>query len=127
MQPITSYAVDTLKFTTTTENYQVLLMFNDTINIWGNTTDNKHQHNGVNLAPNPAKEFTQIQINTEETGFAELTVYNSSAQCCIYKKLNLISPESKSVLLDTHMLKPGIYTVKIRIAEKLFTKRLVIQ
>lgn len=127
MQPITSYAVDTLKFTTTTENYQVLLMFNDTINIWGNTTDNKHQHNGVNLAPNPAKEFTQIQINTEETGFAELTVYNSSAQCYIYKKLNLISPESKSVLLDTHMLKPGIYTVKIRIAEKLFTKRLVIQ
>jgi len=127
MQPITSYAVDKLHFTTTTENYQVLLMFNDTINIYGNAKQYPQHENGLELSPNPATGFTNLGFVTDQTGKAEIFIYNSSGDLVKRESLSGLFAGKNTRQVDISAMKPGFYMLTLRSGLNLSVARLVIR
>jgi len=127
MQPMAGFAIDTLHFTTTTENYEVLLMFNDTINIYSNTGLISGTGNSLSISPNPASTSTTLRFITEEAGTAGLFLYNSSGRLIRRETFTGINQGENVRSIDIHNLSQGLYVVNIRTDSGSVSARLVIR
>lgn len=126
-QPINMYITDTLNFETTNDNYQVLLMFNDTINIYTETKQNLVPQETLNIAPNPSSGITQITFTTDKSSEATLMIYDITGKLVQYKSFTGLFSGLNSRKIDISSLKPGIYSITLTSAERWFSARLVIR
>jgi len=126
-QPMTNYAIDTLNFSTSTENYQVILMFNDTINILTGTHLPTITESDLTIAPNPAKETTTFSFVADASGSAEMHLFNSAGTLVCHEHYTDLTAGKNKKQLNTNMLKPGLYLVKISLANRTYSSRLMIR
>lgn len=126
-QPIDTYITDTLNFETATDNYQVLLMFNDTINIYTGTKQNVVPQETLNIAPNPANGITQITFNANSSSEATLMIYDITGKLVQYKSLTGLFSGLSRRIIDISNLNPGIYSITLTSAERCFSARLVVR
>jgi alpha-amylase len=77
----------------------------------------------IKLFPNPASE--KVTIKTEDTPNTPfgLTIVNSTGQI---SREESVQNESNSVDIETQRFKEGLYIVKVRSGNRLYTKKLVI-
>ncbi|NTW25141.1 MAG: T9SS type A sorting domain-containing protein [Lentimicrobium sp.] len=126
-EPMTSYAIDTLNFSTSSENYQVILMFNDTINILTGTHLPTVAETGLTIAPNPAKEITTFSFDADASGSADMHLFNSAGKLVCHEHYTDLTTGKNIYQLNTNMLKPGLYLVKISLANRTYSSRLMIR
>ncbi len=127
MAPMTSYAIDTLHFTTTTESYQVILMFNDTINIYNNVVKLPGKKQGLTISPNPASGRTMITFDGDDSGKADVMIYNSTGSLMKTQSLNGLDSGPNSRQLDISGLPQGIYLVTLRSEKRSWSARMVVR
>ena len=75
----------------------------------------------INIFPNPAKDNFTININVEIKN-AQVEIYNLLSEKVYSATLN-----NKQEIINTKQFSSGIYIVKVRDGEKLFTRKLVVQ
>ncbi len=127
MAPTTEYFVDTLSFTTTTESYQVILMFNDTINIYNNVKLNPEKGNGLTIVPNPASGTTLLNFEADEPGSAEVMIYSSTGVLQKTESLKGLVAGPNSHRVDVSGLPRGIYLVALQSGKRSASARLVVR
>ncbi|MFH1120750.1 MAG: T9SS type A sorting domain-containing protein [Bacteroidota bacterium] len=127
MEPMASFAMDTLHFSTETENYEVLLMYNDTINIYNNTVQLTDHPEELYFSPNPASEITTMNFINEDSGVADLFIYNSTGSLMKHEAINGLAGGMQTRTLDVSGFAKGFYMVNLRTGSKIFSTRLVIR
>ncbi len=127
MQPMAGYALDTLHFSTTTENYEVLLMFNDTINIYNSTINRQLPASRLNLSPNPASDIVNLSFEADDSEVADLRIYNSMGGLVRQDFFTGLTKGQQARKLDVSGLSRGIYIINLRTSAKSYSSRLVIR
>lgn len=128
LQPtVVNYAVDTLHFATATENYEVLLMFNDTIDIYDNVSQHPDPANRLSISPNPSSGITSLNFDADGEGAATLFIYNSSGNLVRRDMLTGLNAGQQNHQIDVAGLSPGIYLVNLRTKSRSDSARLIIK
>lgn len=83
------------------------------------------QNSISNFYPNPTSSNASIDIFSEETEIANISVYNTLGQLVYDDKINLLG--GKNIYqLNTQNFKNGIYSVSIKIGDKQIVKQLAV-
>ncbi len=127
LQPFTSFGVDTLTFTTATETYDVILMFNDTINIYNDVKQNPKRNKGLSISPNPSNGKTMLTFEAGDSNKAELKIFNSTGALVRSESLSGLAVGLNSRQIDVSGLQQGIYIVSLRSDKRSYSARLVIR
>jgi hypothetical protein len=127
MQPMAGYALDTLHFSTETENYEVLLIFNDTINIYNSTNSSQLPARGLTLSPNPASDFVNLGFEVDDSEVADLRIYNSMGRLVKQESFSGLIKGQQTRKLNVTGLSPRIYIINLRTSAKSYSSRLVIR
>jgi hypothetical protein len=127
MAPLTNYFVDTLNFATATESYRVILMFNDTINIYNSVKQNSLPNQGLSISPNPANDKTLLIFDADDSGKAEMKIFNSTGAVVRSESLSGLTTGLNNRQIDVSNLQQGIYIVALRSDKRSYSARLVIR
>lgn len=127
MQPLSGYGVDTLHFSTETGNYEVLLMFNDTINIYINTNQHAGPAKGLSIYPNPATGTAGLLFDADGQATADVMIYSSNGNLLRKEVLAGLTPGTRYHQLDISGLANGIYFINLRLAKQSFSARLIVK
>lgn len=127
MAPTTEYFIDTLNFTTATESYKVILMFNDTINIYNNVKQNPEPKQGLIISPNPANGKTMLTFDAGDSGQAGINIFNSTGALVRTESLSGLATGLNSRQIDVSGLQQGIYIVALSSDKRSYPARLVIR
>ncbi len=73
--------------------------------------------------PNPAQDRVNIDLNMDKTELVEVSILNTLGQIVVNKQFGNISG-ANTLNLDLNNLSQGMYFVKIRIGDKIYTKPL---
>ena len=87
--------------------------------------DRKALENMLRLFPNPASDHIHIQMNFDEAYEVVSTLYDVNGKELINSKPSIIT--SRNLEWDLSDYPQGIYFVKIRVEDKVITKRVVVQ
>lgn len=126
-EPMASFAMDTLHFSTETENYEVLLMFNDTINVYNNTLFLSDKSEPLAVSPNPTSGSTTLFFESESGEDAVLSLYNSSGKLMVHETLNGLTPGKNERLIDISSMPRGIYLVNLRTSTRSASTKLILK
>jgi len=127
MAPRANYFIDTLNFATTLESYKVILMFNDTINIYNSVTQNPESKQKMIISPNPANGKTMLTFDSGDSGQAEINIFNSTGALVNTESLSGLATGLNSRQIDVSGLQQGIYIVSLRSDKRSYSARLVIR
>ncbi|MBK6967325.1 MAG: T9SS type A sorting domain-containing protein [Bacteroidales bacterium] len=127
LQPMAGFALDTLNFSTETENYEVLLMFNDTINIYNDVKQNPGRNKGLSISPNPSNGTTTLNFEADESGKADLMIYSSMGTLLKSESFSGLVQGPNSHQIDISGLSQGIYIVKLSSVKQTCSARLVVR
>ncbi len=126
MSPMAGYAVDTLNFGTATEDYRVILVFNDTINIYNSVNELTTRENRIQIYPNPAITQAIVTFDADAQGEATFCLYNSTGLCVRTDRFTSLQEGKVSRPVDLTGLNPGMYAIKLRTATETYTTKLLI-
>ena len=80
----------------------------------------------VHIFPNPFETETNIHINVGSTEEVIIQVYNALGELTYYKSYGLLPKGEHSLMLTRDDLSSGINFVQIRIGEKTFTEKVIL-
>lgn len=76
-----------------------------------NTTEIQLPENAVNVFPNPADDYVNLDLDLEELTDGELIVFNTKGQIVINRTLNSVKQER--IKLETKSLPSGTYLIRV--------------
>lgn len=108
--------LDTILITATKQNYTPA--FGKTIVVnWPNNVSDQHLNNTIELYPNPANDFVQIN-STDRSQIQSIDVLDASGRSIS----NVVLNNTSSYKMNTSILSTGFYLIKIRTEKGIITK-----
>ena len=80
--------------------------------------------NTINISPNPATDFVDLNVNFEKNEAFDVQIFNAVGQKVLSKKIDSILRGSE--ILDVTALKSGVYIVSFSDGERRTNKKLVV-
>lgn len=90
-----------------------------------NTEEAKLTPIQLELKPNPATSFVNLDFELPATASVELTLYNLMGQAMSHTDLGTKSQGMHSTTLDLSTLSKGVYLLKVKAGNSLVTKKLI--
>ena len=84
------------------------------------------ENNAVNIYPNPMSEYSNIEISTAANVEVNVTVFNNLGQQVAARNYGTMSGEN-ILPFSSGNLPNGVYTVLVKMGDKLATKKVVVQ
>lgn len=82
----------------------------------------------VLLYPNPASDYTNLQITVNELSFLEVNIFDIEGKMVLSEVVEgMINDEEATFRIPLHTLKSGIYFVRTEINDRIVVRKLVIQ
>jgi len=128
MEPLDGVAADSLVFTTDSEVYREMLMFNDTLTVpIGKAGNEALPLSGLLAVPNPASGFTQVTFSANEAEAVDLTLLNTEG-CEVYHETFTCGASGlQTHRLALNSLPAGLYLLNLRMAKQVLSSKLIIQ
>ena len=82
--------------------------------------------NGINIYPNPAKDYTTLTYNLSKKSSVQIALYTLNGQMVYQKHLGTQVPGENSLNIPTDNLGEGNYICTFRVGDKQIAKKLVI-
>ncbi|MCX7863287.1 MAG: T9SS type A sorting domain-containing protein [Bacteroidales bacterium] len=85
---------------------------------------NEHPDISINIYPNPANEFLNIEILTDHNLYDKLTFYNMEGKMCFNKTLTNFDVDIKIPIFN---LPEGIYLLRLESENEIYSKPIIIK
>ncbi len=82
---------------------------------------------GLSIFPNPASDFTYVQVNLMETSDVSVEMYNSLGELVYVQHTQNLSQGKYNYTIDLANLANGLYTVKTTVNGTIKTAKISVQ
>lgn len=124
-----SYSNVLVKFRLQTETGSSNNFYLDDINIFSSVTGINAIDNfdsKINLFPNPAKDVLFIRFNLNEISNVAIDLCNVLGQTVKHIETNIATKDEKQISVPLNEMSKGVYFVKLKIKDIVYTKKIVI-
>ncbi len=80
----------------------------------------------INLFPNPANEYSQLDFYTQNVADVSLSVYDANGRLVMNTPTAKFAAGKQQMNIDTRNYAQGIYFVKLQIDSKLYYSKLIV-
>jgi photosystem II stability/assembly factor-like uncharacterized protein len=84
-------------------------------------------NSNINVFPNPASEYTHINVNLEQSTNIEIAIYDASGKVVDVLKYNNLNSGRHSLKYNVSGLKGGIYILRMKDADNISTTKLIVK
>lgn len=124
---VNGYFIDTLNYETVNGSHKIILMVNDTLDLWSDI-NNLTGKNNLHLRnyPNPFSQTTRIVFDLETSSYVHLFVMNSLGNEVEILKEGMLEKGQHTCFFNAENLPGGVYLLKLVTGSGTETKKMLL-